>query len=135
MLLRGHSDRALAISATKDTLVSGSEDRTARIWDLNTGSCTHVFRGHTSAVSCLAIVKPEWIEVTGGDSLIRREKWPKQPMIVTGSRDRTLHVWLLPRPSEVERRRSRNDEEGNDPAEVWVYSRPRTAGSANTIFV
>ena len=120
MSLDGHEGGVWALSATKDVLVSGSTDRTVRIWDLNTGRCTHVFGGHTSTVRCLAIVKPEWVETTGEDGVIRREKWPKRPMIVTGSRDHTLRVWLLPRPDEDEYRCFGNGEDEVDPAEVWI---------------
>ena len=35
---------------------------------------------------CLAIVKPELIDVEHDT----KEKWPKQPLIVTGSRDHEL---------------------------------------------
>jgi len=38
----------------------------------------------TSTVRCLATVKPEWVEATGEDGVIRRERWPKRPMIVAG---------------------------------------------------
>ncbi|KAJ6554056.1 WD40-repeat-containing domain protein [Mycena vulgaris] len=31
----------------------------------------------------------------------RREKWPKRTLIVTGSRDHTLRVWMLPRSGEA----------------------------------
>ena len=135
MSLHGHSALVYALSATKDVLVSGSSDRTARIWDLNTGRCTHVFGGHTSVIRCLAIVKPEWVKVTGGDGVVRQEKWPKRTMIVTGSFDRTLHVWLLPRLGEVEDRHFRNGEDRIDPAEVWIHSHLCIATSANAIFV
>lgn len=120
MSLDGHEGGVWALSATKDVLVSGSTDRTVRIWDLNTGRCTHVFGGHTSTVRCLAIVKPEWVETTGEDGVIHREKWPKRPMIVTGSRDHTLRVWLLPRPDEDEYRCFGNGEDEVDPAEVRI---------------
>lgn len=124
MSLDGHEGGVWALSATKDVLVSGSTDRTVRIWDLNTGRCTHVFGGHTSTVRCLAIVKPEWVETTGEDGVIHREKWPKRPMIVTGSRDHTLRVWLLPRPDEDEYRCFGNGEDEVDPAEEDVDENP-----------
>ena len=135
MSLNGHKKAVWALSAIKDVLISGSEDQTVRIWDLNTGRCTHVFGGHTGGVSCLTIVKPEWVQVTGVDGVIRREKWPKRPMIVSGGCDHTLHVWLLPKLGETEDRHGRNDEDGIDPAEVWIRSHLLTAVSANTIFV
>lgn len=100
MSLDGHAGGVWALAVRKNTLVSGSTDRAVRIWDLTTGRCTHEFGGHTATVRCLAIVKPEWMEIEGEDGVIRREKWPKRPLIVTGSRDHTLRVWLLPRAKE-----------------------------------
>ena len=101
-LLEGHQGGVWTLAVLKETLVSGSTDRTVRVWDLKTGKCTHVFGGHTSTVRCLAIVRPQVIEVTGEDGVIRRERWPKRSLIVTGSRDHTLRVWTLPKPGEVE---------------------------------
>jgi F-box and WD-40 domain protein CDC4 len=98
--------------------VSGSTDRTVRIWDLSTGRCTHVFGGHTSTVRCLAIVKPEMIDMEGGV----REKWPKRPLIVTGSRDHSLRVWSLPRPGDPEYRCYGADDAEADPADVRAAS-------------
>ena len=73
--LEGHGG-VWALAACKDTLVSGSTDRTVRIWDLATGKCTRVFGGHTSTVRCLSIVKPELIDVER-DGVVTPEKWPK----------------------------------------------------------
>jgi F-box and WD-40 domain protein CDC4 len=61
----------------------------------------------------LAIVKPEWVDVEDEDGNVRKEKWPKRPLIVTGSRDHSLRVWDLPRPNEPEHR-----SEGFDPVVV-----------------
>jgi len=116
--LEGHDGGVWALAATRNTLVSGSTDRTVRVWNLDTGRCTHVFGGHTSTVRCLAIVKPEFVdvEVEGGGT--RRERWPKYPLIVTGSRDHSLRVWKLPKPGDPEYFcYGANDLEG-DPAEV-----------------
>ena len=57
------------------------------------------------------------------DGVITREKWPKRPLIVTGSRDHSLRVWTLPRPGEEEFRCFGNEGDENhdvDPAEVCV---------------
>lgn len=94
--LDGHEGGVWAIAATKRLLVSGSTDRTTRIWDLETGRNTHVFGDHTSTVRSLVIVKPEWIDVEQADGTVVREQWPKRPLIVTGSRDHTVRVWDLP---------------------------------------
>ncbi|KIJ44312.1 hypothetical protein M422DRAFT_228387 [Sphaerobolus stellatus SS14] len=121
--LEGHEGGVWALAATRNTLVSGSTDRTVRVWDLDTGRCTHVFGGHTSTVRCLAIVKPEWVDVDVG-GVTRREKWPKRPLIVTGSRDHSLRVWKLPRPGDEEYFcYGANDSEG-DPAEEDTDDNP-----------
>jgi F-box and WD-40 domain protein CDC4 len=100
----GHEGGVWALAASNDTLVSGSTDRTVRIWNLSTGRCTHVFGGHTSTVRCLAIVKPEVVDVERDSGVFVREKWPKRPLIVTGSRDHSLRVWTLPRRGDPEYR-------------------------------
>lgn len=98
-----------------DVLVSGSTDRTVRIWDLSTGRNTHVFGGHTSTVRCLAIVRPTWVEREDGSGIL--EKWPKRTLIVTGSRDHSLRIWRLPGRHDDEYRCKGADPE-DDPAEV-----------------
>lgn len=120
--LDGHEGGVWALAATKNMLVSGSTDRTVRIWDLTTGRCTHVFGGHTSTVRCLAIVKPEWIDVENEGGVITREKWPKRPLIVTGSRDHSLRVWTLPKSGDAEYKCYGADDAEVDPSEVCYAS-------------
>ncbi|SPO29126.1 related to F-box/WD40 repeat protein 7 [Ustilago trichophora] len=55
-------------------VVSGGCDRDVRVWDLRTGECKHVLRGHTSTVRCLKVLDGK-------------------PIAVSGSRDSTLRVW------------------------------------------
>lgn len=44
-ILRGHEDTVNALSLCGQVLLSGSLDRTIRIWDLNTGACLRIIDG------------------------------------------------------------------------------------------
>lgn len=74
-------------------IVSGSTDRTVRVWNIEQERCTHVFYGHTSTVRCIEILHPS--QVTDSETT-EVEMVPKEPLIVTGSRDHTLGVWRIP---------------------------------------
>lgn len=88
-LLEGHSEIVLALdhSATGAVLVSGSKDRTARIWAPELSSvegswgygCVAVCEGHAESVGALAMAR-------SGDR-------PK--FLFTGSQDRTIKMWDL----------------------------------------
>lgn len=96
-VLKGHDGGVWALKYFSNTLVSGSIDREVRVWNIRTGRCTHVFRGHTSTVRCLDILHPAQIGVSDNGTPIM---YPKEPLLVTGSRDHNLHVWRLPLDNE-----------------------------------
>lgn len=96
--LDGHEGGVWALQYLGDTLVSGSTDRTLRIWDLEKMKPTHVFHGHLSTVRCLQIVEPVLDPESG-------EYQPPYPIVVTGSRDCTLRVWKLPKKGEPAKRK------------------------------
>ncbi|ODQ82401.1 hypothetical protein BABINDRAFT_159004 [Babjeviella inositovora NRRL Y-12698] len=112
--LKGHDGGVWALKYIGNTLVSGSTDRTVRIWNIKQGKCTHVFRGHTSTVRCLDILQPTQVGVNAeGLPII----FPPQPLLVTGSRDNTLHVWNLPLTEE-------DDELPEHPIDVTEHENP-----------
>ena len=94
--LEGHEGGVWALQYEGNVLVSGSTDRTVRVWDIEKGKCTQVFQGHTSTVRCLQILMPTPVEGKTADQMM-----PKQPLIITGSRDSNLRVWKLPKPGDA----------------------------------
>ncbi|CAG83840.1 YALI0A09658p [Yarrowia lipolytica CLIB122] len=71
--LFGHVMGVWAITVLGDTLVSGGCDRDVRVWNLKTGECLQILRGHSSTVRCLKMVD--------------------ERTAISGSRDNTLRVW------------------------------------------
>ncbi|KAF8471986.1 quinon protein alcohol dehydrogenase-like superfamily [Kalaharituber pfeilii] len=73
----GHGAAILTIKfspASSSRMVSGSGDGTARIWDCDTETPTHMLKGHTSWVLCVA-----WS--------------PDAKLVATGSMDNTVRLW------------------------------------------
>ncbi len=57
--LRGHADQVTTLLFTEDgqTMISGSADRTVRLWDAQTGQERGILRGHSDAVQAMALVR------------------------------------------------------------------------------
>jgi WD40 repeat protein/Cdc6-like AAA superfamily ATPase len=75
-VLEGHTDVVKCVSITSDgnRVISGSQDKTLRIWDLESGRCINTLEGHTDDVECVSIT-------------------PDGDKAISGSRDKTLRVW------------------------------------------
>ena len=77
-ILSGHTDwvRSLTFSQDGTSLVSGSNDRTIKLWDVQTGGVVKTFHGHTDSV---------WSVSISADCT----------MIASGSDDRTTRLWVI----------------------------------------
>jgi WD40 repeat protein len=82
--LQGHTDPVRAVAVTPDGrhVVSGSEDKTLRVWDLATGETKATLQGHTYLACAVAIT-------------------PDGRHVVSGSDDNTLRVWDLKDGKEI----------------------------------
>jgi WD40 repeat protein len=116
--LEGHTDwvRAVAVSPDGRTIVSGSDDRTVKVWEAESGRLLRSLEGHTGSVLAVAvspdgrtIVSGSWdntVKVweaesgrllrsleghTGGVNAVAVS--PDGRTIVSGSDDRTVKVW------------------------------------------
>ena len=76
--ITGHSGyvTSVAISPDGQTLVSGSNDKTIKIWQLSTGQELRTLTGHSGWISSLAIS-------------------PDGQTLVSGSWDKTIKIWQL----------------------------------------
>ena len=76
--LKGHafSVRSVAFSPDGQRIVSGSADKTVKIWDANSGKELQTLRGHASGVRSVAFS-------------------PDGQRIASGSADKTLKIWAL----------------------------------------
>lgn len=77
--LKGHTDGVMCLQFNESlvhpafpVLISGSYDRTARVWNMETGAEVHCLTGHTRAVRALQF---------------------DEAKLITGSMDRTMRVW------------------------------------------
>jgi dynein assembly factor with WDR repeat domains 1 len=52
-VVSGHTDEILDVcfNWTGTQLVSGSADKTARVWDTHTGECVAILTGHSAEIS------------------------------------------------------------------------------------
>ncbi|KAJ3387465.1 hypothetical protein HDU80_000156 [Chytriomyces hyalinus] len=76
MTLFGHSKGVFSVAISPDnrTIVSGSHDKTVKVWDVQKGTCRQTLKGHSHEVTAVAI-------------------GPDSRTIVSGSHDKTVKVW------------------------------------------
>lgn len=120
LTLKGHQDwvSALAMSADGQILVSGSLDKTVKLWHLETADLIHTFSDHQQGVLCLSLSPDgKWLASGGFDQMIK--VWhletgelchtltghngsvrslvimPDNQTLISGSFDQTIKLWQL----------------------------------------
>jgi len=113
-LLSGHTDSVNAFLWVDGNLISGSSDKTIKVWDLKSGTCIRTLEGHTASVNSFVWADGNLISgssdktikvwdlksgtcirtLEGHEDGVRSLLWV-DGMLISGSRDKTIKVWDL----------------------------------------
>ena len=74
MTLQGHSSGVMGVALQDGVIVSGSDDKTIKIWSVETGECLKTLQGHSESVMGVAL---------------------QDGVIVSGSGDKTIKIWSV----------------------------------------
>ena len=102
MPLLGHEGFINALAVCGDRIMSGSSDRTIRVWNVETGQCEGTMQGgHTSSVRALAVLPCHLLPTSSASStssteptsLVASRGARLLPRLLSGASDGTVMVW------------------------------------------
>ncbi|KAK4704242.1 F-box and WD-40 domain protein 1/11, partial [Phenoliferia sp. Uapishka_3] len=120
LTLKGHTDSVYCLQFDQYKVISGSRDRSIRVWDLATNTCVKTLKGHQGSILCLQY--DDRVLISGssdcrivvwdlvGDKVTGKGKWDQimtlvghnmgvldlcfdDKWIVSCSKDTTIRVW------------------------------------------
>ena len=71
-VLEGHTNSVWSVAIKDNLIISGSTDKTIKIWDIDSGICIKTLEGHNGSVYSVAI---------------------KDNLIISGSYDKRIKIW------------------------------------------
>ena len=97
--LEGHTDSVFCLSDLGNgCILSGSADRTARVWNIDSGTCIRIIEGHSEAVQYSVLLQEESLVCTGSwDKTIRisNVRTGETLRVFRGHTDKVVHVMQL----------------------------------------
>ncbi|KAH9947822.1 WD40 repeat-like protein [Amylocystis lapponica] len=93
--LNGHMDSVYCLEFDSTHIMTGSRDRTIKVWSLKTGACLATFAGHRGSVLCLKFDKDWDAEHLGNAAGEGADVWMRKGFMVSGSSDCSIVVWDL----------------------------------------
>jgi F-box and WD-40 domain protein 1/11 len=108
-----HGEGIYCIQFDKDKMVTGSRDRTVKVWDMETGRCRLTMTGHTASVLCLQYDAHSVVSGSSDANLLVTDmetgkikqkleghkdsvlslRLVKEDRIISCSKDRSLRLW------------------------------------------
>ncbi|KAJ4682189.1 U3 small nucleolar RNA-associated protein 13 [Exophiala dermatitidis] len=80
-------------SGSRPILISGSSDRTVKVWSLSTYTCLQTFEGHSNSVLKVIWIPPPSTSPNSEESSDSRQARSNQPMIASASSDTLVKLW------------------------------------------
>ena len=70
--LQGHTSFVRCVAAMSEgRVISGSYDKTIKLWDVDEGTCLKTFKGHKGVVTCLVSISENSFASSSGDGTIK----------------------------------------------------------------
>ncbi|KAI0943609.1 hypothetical protein AcW1_002733 [Taiwanofungus camphoratus] len=129
--ISGHLDSVYCLEFDSSRIITGSRDRTIKVWSLKTGRCLATFAGHRGSVLCLKFDK-DW-DVKNDEHDLNydtesegaRASRVRKGFMVSGSSDCSVCVWEL---SALPRMDGEGDGDRGVTAEITAVLRGHTGG-------
>ena len=117
-------------SSSRGLLVSGSGDRTVKVWSLSTYTCLLTFEGHSNSVLKVLWLPPPSTFNDSDESSTSHQQQNKTPMIASASADTLIKLWSPYASPDSDHLLATLD---NHTDRVWALTTPTSSSPNSTI--